>query len=73
LSRRFDDNLGASGTRRRTDTFNLLDDIVSLNDLSEDNVLAIEPGCLGGADEDCVHATKEKIEKQDKFEAFQNY
>jgi len=52
LSTRLNDHLGTGGTRRRADGLNLLDDIHTLNDGSKDDVLAIEPGGLGGADED---------------------
>jgi hypothetical protein len=53
LSARLDDNLCAGGTRSRSNTLDGLDDVHTLDDLAEDDVLAIEPGCLGGTEEDC--------------------
>lgn len=37
----------------RSNTLDLVNDIKSINNLAEDNVLAIEPGSINGADEDC--------------------
>jgi hypothetical protein len=53
LSASVDSNLGTGSTRSRTNTFDRLDDIQALGDFAEDNVLSVEPVCLGGADEDC--------------------
>lgn len=51
---------------------NLVDDVVTLEDLTEDNVTAIEPGCDGGGDEELRavgvlagvgHAWEQKVRK----------
>jgi len=34
-------------------SFDFVDDIKALENLSKDNMLAIEPGSIDGADEDC--------------------
>ena len=36
----------------------LLDNVLSLEDLAEDDVTAIEPGGLDGGDEDCCHFSR---------------
>ena len=45
------DRLGGSAVSG-ADSLNSLDDLVALDDLTEDNVLAVQPGGLGGADEE---------------------
>ncbi len=45
-------NLGRSATALGTVALNLLDDIVSFNDLAKDNVLSVQPSGLGSADKE---------------------
>jgi hypothetical protein len=44
-------NLGGGLAGLGSERFNLFDDIHSFDNLSEDNVLAVQPGGLGRADE----------------------
>jgi len=52
LSAVADGDLLAGLSRLAAEALSGLDDVVAINDLSEDDVLSVEPGGLGGADEE---------------------
>jgi hypothetical protein len=61
LSRGGDHDLGTGCTRSRTNSFNLLDDIQTLGDLSEDNVLSIEPRGLSGTEDSSEYSNTREV------------
>lgn len=52
LARTVDDNLLRGLARIATELLDLLDNVQALDDLAEDDVLAIEPASLGSAEEE---------------------
>lgn len=52
FTRLVDGDLGMSGTRSRTQRFNLLDNIETIGNLTENDVLTVQPGARNGGDEE---------------------
>ena len=50
--------------------FDFVDDIKALDNLSKYNMLAIEPGSIDGADEDCSGITHREVRMNDEVSFF---